>query len=404
MAKRGFVSVSALTLLISMAVLAQEGAALKVGAPAPPLRAAVFAQPGRMLDLGALKGNVVVLEFWATWCGPCIAAIPHWNQLVDKFAGKPVTFVSIADDEEERLTKFLVSKPIKGTLIRDASGESFKTFGVAGRPHTIVVAADGKIAGITLPEDVTEQALETMLAGGAAQFPPKELKPDNLDWDLDEIDWKDGVAPELQVIIKPIRIAVSATRYVPGSNRLTADGVPLQVLVMMAYATDSFHLDWRAPRISGMYRVSATVPRGREAALLPLLQAAIAAQFGVRARWEDREQDVYVLRPIAGGKILQASPASQALYSMQRGQSHAVRQPMSRLVRDLTNIIGKPVVDESGLSGQYDWDLPYQPGQPEMTLNALAAFGLEAVPARRTVKILVVESASGSIPLNSDLR
>ncbi len=383
--------VLALTVFVSMGALAQGGATLKVGAAAPPLRATLFAQPGRVLDLSELRGNVVVLEFWATWCGPCINAIPHWNALVDKFIGKPVTFVSITDDEEERLRQFLVTKPIKGSLVRDPSGELFKTFGVVGRPHTIVLAADGKIAGITYPEDVTEQALDMLLAGGASQFPPKELKGDNLDWDLEEIDWKDGVAPELQVIIKPIRIGVSASRYLPGTNRLTADGVPLQVLVFMAYATDFFHLDWRAPRDSGMYRVSALVPRGREAALLPLLQAAISAQFGIRARWEDREQDVYVLRQVEGRKSLEASSASKELYSLLRGESHAVKQPISVLVGFLTNSLGKIVVDETGLSGRYDWDLPYQPGLPEVTLNSLAELRLEAVLARRSVRVLVVE-------------
>ncbi len=381
----------ALTLFVSMGASAQGGATLKVGAPAPPLRATVFAQPGHVLDLGELRGNVVVLEFWATWCGPCIAAIPHWNEMADKFAGKPVTFVSITDDEEERLRQFLATKPIKGSVVRDPSGELFKTFGVVGRPHTIVVSADGRVAGITFPEHVTEEALDTLLAGGAAQFPPKELKGDNLDWDLEEIDWKDGVAPDLQVIIKPIKIGVSASRYVPGSNRLTADGVPLQVLVFMAYATDPFHLDWRAPQSTGEYRVSAVLPRGREAALLPLLQAALSAQFGLRTRWEDRDQDVYVLRQVAGRKSPEASPASKETYSMLRGESRAVKQPISVLVRFLTNSLDRIVVDETGLSGRYDWDLPYQPGLPEVTLNSLAKLRLEAVLARRSVRVLVVE-------------
>ena len=383
--------VAALALFVSTVTFAQGSATLKVGSAAPSLRAPVFAQPGKVLDLSELRGHIVVLDFWATWCGPCIAAIPHWNQLVDTFAGKPVTFVSIADDEEARLKQFLASKPVKGTLVRDGTGQLFKAFGVVGRPHTIVLAPDGRIAGITLPEDVTDKALETMLSGRVAQFAPKELKGDNLDWDIEEIDWKDGVAPELHVIIKPIRIAVSASRYVPGSNRLTADGVPLQVLVMMAYATDPFHLDWRATRPSEQYRVSVRVPRGQEAALLPLFQAAVSAQFGIRPRWEDREQDVYVLRRMAGRTLAESSPSSQAVYSMLRGQSHAVKQPLSVLVRALANNFAKPVVDETGLTGQYDWDLPVQPGQPEIMGNALTKFGLEVVPARRSVRILIVE-------------
>ena len=46
--------------------------------------------------LDSLKGKVVVLEFWTTWCGPCVAAIPHLNELSEKYADKPVQFIAIS--------------------------------------------------------------------------------------------------------------------------------------------------------------------------------------------------------------------------------------------------------------------------------------------------------------------
>jgi thiol-disulfide isomerase/thioredoxin len=49
------------------------------------------APPGTKLDAGSIRGNVVILEFWATWCGPCVVAIPHLNELAEEFKGKPKT-------------------------------------------------------------------------------------------------------------------------------------------------------------------------------------------------------------------------------------------------------------------------------------------------------------------------
>ena len=159
----------------------------------------------------------------------------------------------------------------------------------------------------------------------------------------------------------------------------------------MAYSTDPFHVDWRTPKTQGQYRVSAIVPPGREAALLPLLQAGIAAQIGVTAGWEDQEKDVYVLKTAPGAKPTAPSATAKAeSYSMMRGVFNAVSQPASRLVSFLTNCLSKLVVDETGLTGKYDWNLPCQTGQPEIAIQAVSALGLELVPARRAVRILVV--------------
>jgi uncharacterized protein (TIGR03435 family) len=77
-----------------------------------------------------------------------------------------------------------------------------------------------------------------------------------------------------------------------------------------------------------------------------------------------------------------------------RGQASAKRQPIAKLSDFfLCNwVVHAPVVDETGLTGEYDWELPYQPGQPNIALQALKDnLGLELVKARRSINMLVVE-------------
>src|SRR3989442_15427936 len=62
-------------------------------APAIKLEKLLQAPPGASTDWGRLKGKVVVIEFWATWCGPCISEIPHLNQLADQLSNEPIVFV-----------------------------------------------------------------------------------------------------------------------------------------------------------------------------------------------------------------------------------------------------------------------------------------------------------------------
>jgi thiol-disulfide isomerase/thioredoxin len=67
----------------------------------------------KAVKLADYKGKVVVLDFWATWCGPCRGMIPHERDLVKKNAGKPFVFISVsADNKKEDLTDFLKGEPM----------------------------------------------------------------------------------------------------------------------------------------------------------------------------------------------------------------------------------------------------------------------------------------------------
>lgn len=87
-----------------------------------------------------------------------------------------------------------------------------------------------------------------------------------------------------------------------------------------------------------------------------------------------------------------ASAAAQAWFEMRRGRMIARKQPLSKLCTGLTAALGLPVVDETRLSGQYDWEVPYQPGQPDVVIRAVAeTLGLEVAKAHRSIPVLVVE-------------
>ncbi|MEJ2080431.1 MAG: DUF3738 domain-containing protein, partial [Acidobacteriota bacterium] len=130
----------------------------------------------------------------------------------------------------------------------------------------------------------------------------------------------------------------------------------------------------------------------REQRLFPLIRQTLADAFGFRARWEERLHEVRVLRRIEGGSIVPESRADEDLVQVMKGRITLRRQPVSRLCQILTQHgLGAIVIDETGMNGLYDFDLPYQPGQPEVTLGALNEVGLEAVDARRTIRILVVD-------------
>jgi uncharacterized protein (TIGR03435 family) len=369
-------------------------------APAIKLEKLLQAPPGASTDWERLRGKVVVIEFWATWCGPCIGQIPHLNQLADELSSQPIVFVSITDDSEEKLRGFLKSTPIKTWIGLDSTRANWSSFDIHSIPTTVIVGADGGLVANTRPNNLTAQMLRDLVNGKSVSLPHPETRDSNLDWDRDEIDWKDGVSPIAEIIIKPISTATSGAWLRPEKNYLTADGAPLEVLVQVAYQTDHYHLDWRIPQPENpqLYRVAARVPKGREQHLLPLFQNALVATFALNIHWQSLEKDVYVLRATANDKpkLTEATSDEQPLFQAMRGRALAKRQRLAKLTEFLCNlVVHAPVVDETNLTGEYDWELPYQPGQLNVALQAVKdRLGLELVKARRLIKMLVVEDES----------
>jgi thiol-disulfide isomerase/thioredoxin len=96
----------------------------KKGAPAPPLNSAKLVQAplGARADWVSLRGKVVVLEFWATWCAPCVTSIPHLNQLVESLDPGRFQFISIDDEDSKLVQGFLARKKMSGWVGIDKSG------------------------------------------------------------------------------------------------------------------------------------------------------------------------------------------------------------------------------------------------------------------------------------------
>jgi uncharacterized protein (TIGR03435 family) len=143
-------------------------AAPKIGSQPPPLELSQIVQGPNLNDISwdKLKGKVVVLEFWATWCGPCIKAIPHLNDLAEQFKNKPVIFLSISDDNLDRLKQFLQRRPIKSWLTLDGPFSPTKAaLGIVGIPTTFIIDKSGAIVAITHPAKLDAKHLEEILAG-----------------------------------------------------------------------------------------------------------------------------------------------------------------------------------------------------------------------------------------------
>jgi peroxiredoxin len=123
---------------------------------------------GNPLGLAALKGKVVLIDFWATWCGPCVAELPHVLKAYEKHHAQGFEIIGISlDKEKAQLTSFLTRE--KMTWPQHLDGEDPKAslaakYGVETIPSTFLLDREGKI----IERDLRGEALETAVAKAVA--------------------------------------------------------------------------------------------------------------------------------------------------------------------------------------------------------------------------------------------
>jgi thiol-disulfide isomerase/thioredoxin len=137
---------------------------VQVGKPAPELVSRDVDE--KVVRLADLKGKVVVLDIWTTWCGPCREMIPHEREMVKRLAGKPFVLISISGDAEKKaLTDFLAKEPMPWTHWWNGEyGGILTAWEITSYPTIFVLDAQGVVRFKDVRDHDLEKAVDTLLA------------------------------------------------------------------------------------------------------------------------------------------------------------------------------------------------------------------------------------------------
>jgi peroxiredoxin len=125
--------------------MAEEPPHALLGQPAPPF--ATTDVEGHPIDLKKHLGkNVILLDFWATWCGPCVEAMPQVDAVAKKFADKGLVFYAVnAGEEAAAIKAFLAMAKLEVPVAMDTNNEIAQSYLVEGIPQTLLIGKDGKV-------------------------------------------------------------------------------------------------------------------------------------------------------------------------------------------------------------------------------------------------------------------
>ena len=131
-------------LLCLAAVVAPAGATVSAQAPAPDFT--LKGADGRNLRLQEQRGQVVLVNFWATWCGPCRQEMPHLNKLYDKYRSSGFVLLGVNIDDDPRAATSTAAKwGLKFPVLLDADKTVSKLYDLGSMPATVLIDRDGKV-------------------------------------------------------------------------------------------------------------------------------------------------------------------------------------------------------------------------------------------------------------------
>jgi uncharacterized protein (TIGR03435 family) len=352
------------------------GGGPKIGAPPPPLNLVkvLRAPDGTDTSWEKLRGKVVVLDFWATWCGPCVASIPHWNELARQFRDKPIVFLAISDENEAVVTAFLKRKPIETWIGLEGSTRSTRDrYGIRGIPTTVIVNQDGIVVAAVHPATLEVKSLQEVLDTKHSSLPPPRDKP-----------------PE-----EPVN-SVSVTNQPPlfeMSIRRSGPRVPSQGYDAWSWSQDRHYVRGRFASvrmaISRFFQVRPSLvnvrtelpevdydfeiqlPSGGQRDVEQIFGEALRRTFGLEVRRISEERDVFVLS-VTHTNAPGLEPLDSMLPSTGGGQSAGELNlggvTVDSLIPYLDNLLDKPVLDETGLTNRYTIVLKWKMSPAELLI------------------------------------
>ena len=386
----------------SLALADKDGPKIGAVPPALTLTKTIQGLSTSELNWEKLKGKVVVLEFWATWCGPCVRSIPHLNDLAEQFKDRPVVFISVTSENEDVVRIFLKTHTLKASVGIDDYEVLNKAFHVQGIPHAVIVDATGHIAAIAHPKEIAPKNLNEVLAGTKCSLP----EPAIYTVEKSATEVVPNEAPALfEISIRehkmPAQISGPICMWSTDTNGFEGKIATVDSALRGVFDKSSSRMTLNCTLPKGYYDFKLRAPPGHLRELQKEFIAALRTSFHLDVRQSTKETSVYVLTQVntnaPGLKRVEKSGGGGEM----RGGFRLNGSPLKGVAFYLENALGKSVLDETGLQGFYYADMKWKlsgggasrPNPEAVIAAARERLGLQLTPARKLVEILEVNDA-----------
>ena len=365
--------------------------ALSIGDTVPDITIAnVYNYRSSTIRLSDLKGKLVILDFWATWCEGCLRKLPSLDSLQNDFDDKiQVLLINSknTNDDSGKIKRFIKAKKLGKNDFSLPVISNDTVFDVLFPhkmiPHYVWIGSDGKVKGITGSDEVTYKNITEILSGNKAAL--KEKK-DFLEFNETTPLFVNGNGGNGENII----FRSMLTGYLPGlptsigggniddsvSSRIYCTNVPVILLYKLAYPglknfpnsrikiespTPAKYIpeadNWDTWKVSNTYCYELMVPPFDKKRKSQIMREDLVRYFGLHTSIQNKKVDCWVITRLpAINKNVTIS--SNVLKDANTGFGYVHCRNISGLAEYLNTVLSTPVIDNSAYKGALSIDLP----------------------------------------------
>ena len=377
-----------------------QNAALKTGHRFPDLVIRnILNAPVKKLDVHTENNKLLILNFWGTWCAPCIPEMDHLAELQKH--NPAIQVIGISDETPDRLQKYLQQKPSALWLASDTSGYLYQQFGFNSVGQAAVINKKGVIVALVMTDSINQVFIDKLKNGEPVT---SSAQTGNKMANTEDVFQVDSLV-QYQVTLGSYRPGVTSMgrtyrKSIFENRRLSFINVCASMLYREAFNIQSHSQVEYVPDEksicdfsdkSTLWCFDLVVKPESKDSLYIIMQQTLNKLLPVKGRLEKREKPVYVLKQIPGSAYTwKESQAGESTYSFSGEGFSGTAVTFNKFSNYVSNELGLPVIDETGLTGRYDIKTGNVLRSKDNILQALEKLGLTVEKTNREMDVLVV--------------
>lgn len=313
----------------------------------------------------SFEDKFIVIEFWATWCGPCLDAVPNLNELQEKFkSNNDLVFISMTDENPEKIQATLDRIDFKTIVVSDQSKKTHKDLqvekdGVMMIPLTVLIDNNGNVKWKGHPEELNEEKLNSFLKGEQIK---ETKKAEQSIIELSEKDFLDKITFKMKnksidtlFLLEPSNnenSSLIANGIIKG--KFIAQNKSLSEIFsnLLEIPEEQINISTKVSRL----KFNLAYKNITDKELKVKLKDKLLKRLNLNERITFKEYEIHELKILEKSKIKNSKKTSYEMGHISESKTHIIlsNSNIDVLSKEISGLFKIIVKDETGLNGNYD--------------------------------------------------